>query len=102
MDGRKRPGARPSRQGGSVPSSAGCPATRAFTPVFNGLCPGMTNESWEERTMSDIHEIYAIKYGRHERRKAENYLGGDPHDAPEPIDYFVWAIVGASGTFVVD
>ena len=28
----------------------------------------------------DIHEIYAIKYGRHERKKAENYIGGDPHD----------------------
>ena len=51
---------------------------------------------------SDIHEIYAIKYGRHERKKAENYLGGDPHDGQEPIDYFVWAIVGPSGTFVVD
>jgi len=52
--------------------------------------------------MSDIHEIYAIKYGRHERKKAENYIGGDPHDTQEPIDFFVWAIVGASGTFVVD
>ena len=50
----------------------------------------------------DIHEIYAIKYGRHERKKAENYIGGDPHDVPEPIDYFVWAIIGPSGTFVVD
>jgi len=51
---------------------------------------------------NDIHEIYAIKYGRHERKKTENYLGGDPHDTPDPIDYFVWAIVGPSGTFVVD
>ena len=50
----------------------------------------------------DIHEIYAIKYGRHERKKAENYIGGDPHDGPEPIDYFVWAIKGPSGNFVVD
>jgi len=50
----------------------------------------------------EIHEIYAIKYGRHERKKAENYIGGDPHDGMEPIDYFVWAITGPSGTFVVD
>ena len=49
-----------------------------------------------------MHEIYAIKYGRHQRRKAENYIGGDPHDTDEPIDYFVWAIVGPSGNFVVD
>jgi glyoxylase-like metal-dependent hydrolase (beta-lactamase superfamily II) len=52
--------------------------------------------------MSDIHEIYAIKYGRHERKKAENYIGGDPHDGQEPIDYFVWAITGPHGNFVVD
>jgi glyoxylase-like metal-dependent hydrolase (beta-lactamase superfamily II) len=51
---------------------------------------------------NDVHEIYAIKYGRHERKKAENYIGGDPHDGQEPIDYFVWAIVGPSATIVVD
>ena len=46
----------------------------------------------------DIHEIYAIKYGHHERKKAENYIGGDPHDVNDPLDFFVWAIVGPSGT----
>ena len=61
----------------------------------------MTNER-EELVSDDTHEIYAIKYGRHERKKAENYIGGDPHDGPEPIDYFVWAIKGPSGSFVVD
>ena len=50
----------------------------------------------------DVHEVYAIKYGRHERRAAENYIGGDPHDVPEPIDFYVWAITGPQGTFVVD
>ena len=50
----------------------------------------------------DIHEIYAIKYGRHERKRADNYIGGDPHDTMEPLDYYVWAITGPSGNFVVD
>ena len=50
----------------------------------------------------DTHEIYAIKYGRHDRKAAENYIGGDPHDGLQPLDYFVWAIVGPHGTFVVD
>ena len=50
----------------------------------------------------DVHEIYAIKYGHHDRKTAENYIGGDPHDVNEPLDFFVWAIVGPSGTFVVD
>src|ERR1043166_6762100 len=50
----------------------------------------------------DVHEIYAIKYGRHERLAADNYIGGDPHDVQEPIDFYVWAITGPHGTFVVD
>ena len=51
---------------------------------------------------NDVHEIYAIKYGRHERKRADNYIGGDPHDTMEPLDYYVWAITGPSGNFVVD
>jgi glyoxylase-like metal-dependent hydrolase (beta-lactamase superfamily II) len=38
------------------------------------------------------YEVYAIKYARHERRASENFLGGDPHDGPMPLDYFVWLI----------
>ena len=51
---------------------------------------------------SDIHEIYAIRYAHHDRKAAENYLHGDPHDIIQPLAYFVWAIVGSLGTFVVD
>jgi len=50
----------------------------------------------------DLHEVYAIKYGHHHRRAAENYIGGDPHDIAQPLDFFVWAIVGAHGTVLVD
>src|ERR1700741_2647662 len=50
----------------------------------------------------DLHEIYAIKYGRHDRKASENFIGGDPHDGPQPIDFFVWAIVGKSGVIVLD
>jgi glyoxylase-like metal-dependent hydrolase (beta-lactamase superfamily II) len=50
----------------------------------------------------DVHEIYAIKYGRHERLASANYIGGDPHDGPQPLDFYVWAIVGKRGTVIVD
>jgi glyoxylase-like metal-dependent hydrolase (beta-lactamase superfamily II) len=50
----------------------------------------------------DIHEVYAIRYGHHPRKAAENFIGGDPHDIIQPLDYFVWAIVGAAGTIIVD
>lgn len=51
---------------------------------------------------SDTYEVYAVRYGHHDRRSPENFLGGDPHDILQPLAYFVWAIVGPHGTFVVD
>jgi glyoxylase-like metal-dependent hydrolase (beta-lactamase superfamily II) len=50
----------------------------------------------------DVYEVYAIRYGHHDRRSAENFLGGDPHDVLQPLDFFVWAIVGGGRTYVVD
>ena len=50
----------------------------------------------------ESYRLFAIKYAHVERRAAANFLGGDPHDAPMPLDYFVWAIVGESRVFVVD
>jgi len=52
--------------------------------------------------MSDVHQVYAIRYGHHDRPASDNYIGGDPHDIIEPLAYFVWAITGPSGTFIVD
>ena len=48
------------------------------------------------------YEVYALKYAHHERTASQNFLGGDPHDGPMPLDYFVWLIRGAGGEFVVD
>lgn len=51
---------------------------------------------------SDAYEVYAVRYAHHERRASENFYGGDPHDGPMPLDYFVWAIAGESRTFILD
>lgn len=48
------------------------------------------------------YEVYAIRYATRDARRADNFIGGDPHDAPMPLDYYVWAIVGAERSFVVD
>jgi glyoxylase-like metal-dependent hydrolase (beta-lactamase superfamily II) len=50
----------------------------------------------------DVHEVFAILYGHHARRASENYVFGDPHDAEDPLAYFVWLIRGPQGTIVVD
>jgi glyoxylase-like metal-dependent hydrolase (beta-lactamase superfamily II) len=52
--------------------------------------------------MSDVYEVHAIRYANHERRSSANFIGGDPHDEPMPMDYFVWAIIGRERTFIVD
>ena len=48
------------------------------------------------------YEIYAIKYAHHERTASQNFLGGDPHDGPMPLDYFVWLVRGEGRDFLVD
>src|SRR5262249_24561226 len=47
-------------------------------------------------------EIYAIRYGHHDRKASENFIGGDPHDVLQPLDFYVWAIVGRSGPIILD
>jgi glyoxylase-like metal-dependent hydrolase (beta-lactamase superfamily II) len=53
-------------------------------------------------TTTGDYEVYAVKYGTHARMRSENFMMGDPHEGPMPIDFYVWAIVGPGGTFVVD
>ena len=48
------------------------------------------------------YELYAIKYAHHARRASENFIGGDPHDGPMPLDYFVWLVRGEGREIVVD
>lgn len=50
----------------------------------------------------NVYEIYAIKYAHHARNAGANFLGGDPHDGPMPMDYYVWLIRGAGREIVVD
>ena len=41
--------------------------------------------------MSDIdYELFAIRYATREAPRSDHFIGGDPHDGPMPMDYFVW------------
>jgi glyoxylase-like metal-dependent hydrolase (beta-lactamase superfamily II) len=48
------------------------------------------------------HRVYALRYATRAARRHEHFIGGDPHDAPMPMDYFVWAAVSPERTVVVD
>lgn len=52
--------------------------------------------------MSDQYEVLAIRYGHHDRNASENFIGGDLHDLPMPLDYFVWVIRNEKRTIIVD
>jgi len=58
--------------------------------------------SREGAAMLPVYELHAIKYGHHDRNRPVNFLGGDPHDVPMPMDYFVWLARSAERTFVID
>jgi glyoxylase-like metal-dependent hydrolase (beta-lactamase superfamily II) len=52
--------------------------------------------------VGDTWELLAIRYARSDRRSPENFIGGDLHDLPMPLDYFVWVIRNEARTIVVD
>jgi glyoxylase-like metal-dependent hydrolase (beta-lactamase superfamily II) len=53
-------------------------------------------------TIDQQFEVYAVRYATREARSGDHFHGGDPHDAPMPIDYFVWAAVSPEHTVIVD
>ncbi len=56
------------------------------------------------RTVSGetLYEVYAVRYATREGRRGDHFIGGDPHDAPMPMDYYVWVARSAERVFVVD
>src|SRR5215470_17382234 len=48
------------------------------------------------------YELYAIRYATRDAQRRDHFIGGDPHDAPMLMDYFVWVAKGTERTFVID
>ena len=48
------------------------------------------------------YEVYAIRYASMPRRRADNFIGGDPHDGPMPMDFFVWLLKSRTRSILVD
>jgi len=48
------------------------------------------------------YKICAIRYATRDARRADHFIGGDPHDGPMPMDYFTWVIAGPDRVFLVD
>jgi glyoxylase-like metal-dependent hydrolase (beta-lactamase superfamily II) len=48
------------------------------------------------------YEVYAIRYATRAAKRSDNFIGGDPHDGPMPLDYYVWAAIGPDRSYVID
>jgi glyoxylase-like metal-dependent hydrolase (beta-lactamase superfamily II) len=57
----------------------------------------------DPKVVSDpTYELFAVRYATRDARRYANFLGGDAHDAPMPMDYFVWVARTAERTIVID
>jgi len=49
-----------------------------------------------------LYEVFALRYATREGRRANHFIGGDPHDAEMPMDYYIWVIRNSERLVLVD
>jgi glyoxylase-like metal-dependent hydrolase (beta-lactamase superfamily II) len=52
--------------------------------------------------MTETYELFALRYATRQAKRAEHFIGGDPHDGPMPMDYFVWLARNDNRSVVID
>ncbi len=53
--------------------------------------------------MSDVWEIFALKYAeRNTRTRAESFMMDPHHDSPHDMDYYVWLLTNGNRSILVD
>src|SRR3984957_16448395 len=48
------------------------------------------------------YRVYALRYATREGRRQDNFVVGDLHDGPMPMDYFCWLAISDERRFVID
>jgi glyoxylase-like metal-dependent hydrolase (beta-lactamase superfamily II) len=48
------------------------------------------------------YEVFALRYAYRDARRSDHFIGGDPHDGPMPMAYYIWLIRGDGRVVVVD
>jgi glyoxylase-like metal-dependent hydrolase (beta-lactamase superfamily II) len=70
--------------------------------VVATVCKIVYDSAGKSFLMLPVYEIHCLKYAERPGRRAEHFVGGDAHDAPMPMDYFVWLVRNAERTVLVD
>src|SRR5690606_27325241 len=68
----------------------------------NGGIPGGQEERPEGPRDLPVFELFAIRYATRDAKRGEHFIGGDPHDADMPMDYFVWVAKAPHRVVVID
>jgi glyoxylase-like metal-dependent hydrolase (beta-lactamase superfamily II) len=56
----------------------------------------------EQTQVLPEYEVFALKYATRAATRAANFIGGDAHDGPMPLDYYVWVVRDAERLYLVD
>ncbi len=56
----------------------------------------------EQKNVLPEYEVFAVRYAERDGWRRNAFQGGDPHDAPLGMDYFVWVARSHERTYVVD
>ncbi len=48
------------------------------------------------------YEVVALRYATRAGARPDHFVGGDPHDVPMPMDYYVWVVRDAERMFLID
>ena len=62
----------------------------------------MTRDVEQTEMNVQPYEVFAVKYATREALRKNHFIGGDSHDGPMAMDYYVWVVRNAEHTFVVD
>jgi len=49
-----------------------------------------------DATADQEYELFAIR----DAQRSEHFIGGDPHDGPMPMDYFMWLAKGEAAALL--
>jgi glyoxylase-like metal-dependent hydrolase (beta-lactamase superfamily II) len=48
------------------------------------------------------YEVFAIRYATRDAQRRDHFIGGDLHEGPMPMDYFMWVVRDEGRVIVVD
>ena len=65
------------------------------TPDSEGRLRGLSVPSGDA-TADQEYELFAIR----DAQRSEHFIGGDPHDGPMPMDYFMWLAKGEAAALL--